>query len=189
MVSAADLGLGLTLTNSNYNYDGNGEYSFGSNAFTLALTGAIGLDNGLEIDPYVSYYGYTENDADEVSDSYIDEYEYSLYTFGTDLFFTRSVGEDFRLLGGFGASLGFGSRDYPDAAADYSGLVIQLYAPVAAELKVTPNFGLRVGARLATFTSSTVTFDYSDYDIENKVQETDFALVPSNLSFGAFFFL
>jgi hypothetical protein len=189
MTSALDLGVGATLTNDNYDFDADGAYSYGSNTLLVAVTGVVGLDNGMEIDPYVAYYAVTENDADGESDGdYTDEYSFSVLTFGGDLFFTRSIGEDFRLLGGFGAGVGFGSLDYPGMVPEYSRLVVQLYAPVAAEVKLLPNLGLRVGAQLASFTSTNGTYSYPDYDEEYVNQWTTFSLVPSNLSVGAFLY-
>lgn len=189
LASAVDFGLGASLTNENYDADEYGDYSYGSNAFRFTLTGVVGLENGVEIDPYVSYYRYSENDADAESGGELtDEYEYSATTVGGDLFFTRSVGEDFRVLGGFGASVGFGALDYPDLDADYSRLAVQLYAPVAAEVKLLPNLGFRVGARLASFTSTTETYSYPDFDVEYVNQWTTISLVPAGLGFGAFLY-
>lgn len=187
-MASAEVGIGASFSNENYDYDANGDYSYGSNTFRFTLAGAIGLSNGVEIDPYLSYYAVTENDAVDESNEYTDDYDYSVTTVGTDVFFTRSIGEDFRILGGLGGSVGFGSLDYPDLEADYSRLAIQIYVPVAAEVKLLPSLGLRVGAKLASFGSFTETYAYPDYDEEYVNQWTNIALVPSGLSFGAFLY-
>lgn len=184
---AGDFGVGVSATNEGAKFDNStNAYTYGYNNYKVTLVGVIPLGETWELNPYGTYGQYVENDKDNVTSSYVDKYTRNTTGFGAKVFHVTKLADQFRFLAGLNGELQFMGYENTGSTSTQKVSIWSLSVPVAAEVRIVPNFGVRLEGTAAGFSN----FEYTSElgSTKSKQTMTNFSFASSTFSLGVFLY-